>query len=206
MARTTRTRLDLKRQRERLARFRRFLPALKLRQQQLQLALQGVERQLAKAREGLARARARFAAYSAVLSDYAGVDVVALAEPAEVRLATVNIAGVAVPVLQEVSFQEATYSLFGTPPWVDRALQDLRQVNRERTEVEILERQRTLLRSELTRVVQRVNLFEKVKIPEAERLVRLIRVHLGDEMAAAVGRAKIAKGRLTNEAGSGGGS
>jgi vacuolar-type H+-ATPase subunit D/Vma8 len=49
------------------------------------------------------------------------------------------------------------------------------------------------------KVIQRVNLFEKIKIPEAREAVRRIRIHLGDEMTAAVGRAKIAKRKLEAE-------
>ena len=39
-------------------------------------------------------------------------------------------------------------------------------------------------------------MFEKVKIPEAREAIRVIRIKLGDEMTAAVGRAKIAKSQL----------
>jgi V/A-type H+-transporting ATPase subunit D len=41
-----------------------------------------------------------------------------------------------------------------------------------------------------------VNLFEKVKIPEAEETIRLIKIYLGDQMANAVGRSKIAKKKI----------
>jgi V/A-type H+/Na+-transporting ATPase subunit D len=53
-----------------------------------------------------------------------------------------------------------------------------------------------LLQGELSRVIQRVNLFEKIMIPKDRDAIRRIRIKLGDEMAAAVGRAKIAKGKL----------
>jgi hypothetical protein len=45
-----------------------------------------------------------------------------------------------------------------------------------------------------------VNLFEKVKIPEAQEAIRVIRIKLGDEMTAAVGRAKIAKYKIASAA------
>lgn len=196
MARLSLTRLELKRQRERLARFERFLPALRLRQQQLQLALANTDTPLQQARERLAAARMRFDAYRGVLDDLAGLDVVAVARPAEVRTSTVNVAGVVVPVLDEVVFEDVAYSLFGTPPWVDRALEDLRAMHRQEAAVHVLEEAHRQLRHELVRVLQRVNLFDKVKIPEARLAIQRIRVHLGDEMAAAVGRAKIAKGRI----------
>lgn len=192
------TRLGLKREREKLARYERFLPALKLRQQQLQLVLQKTTTALDAAGERLAAATAAFDAYRVVLGDLSGVDVIALAEP-EVRRGSENVAGVRLPTLEKVTFRDVTYSLFGTPPWVDRALTDLRTLNRHRSEVEVLEERRRLLQRELTRVVQRVNLFEKVKIPEARDAIHKIRIHLGDQMAAAVGRSKIAKARLASQ-------
>jgi V/A-type H+-transporting ATPase subunit D len=201
MARLSLTRLDLKRQRERLSRFERFLPALRLRQQQLQLAMVNTDTPLRQARERLGAAHARFDAYRAVLADRAGLDVVAAARPTEIRTRSANVAGVVVPVLDEVGFADVAYSLFGTPPWVDRALEDLRAVHREEAAVQVLEEAHRRLQQELVRVLQRVNLFEKVKIPEARHAIHRIRVHLGDEMAAAVGRAKIAKGRIAQRNG-----
>ena len=189
------TRLGLKREREKLARYERFLPALKLRQQQLQLVLQRTVAALEAEQERRDVARAAFDTYREVMGDLAGVDVVALAEP-DVTLGAENVAGVKMPTLEKVSFRDVSYSLFGTPPWLDRALLDLRSLNRHQAEVDVLEERRRVLRRELNRVVQRVNLFEKVKIPEARAAIHKIRIHLGDEMAAAVGRSKIAKARL----------
>jgi len=60
----------------------------------------------------------------------------------------------------------------------------------------VLERQEQLLQEELRTTTQRVNLFEKVKIPECEENIRQIQIYLGDQQTAAVGRAKIAKGKL----------
>jgi V/A-type H+-transporting ATPase subunit D len=79
---------------------------------------------------------------------------------------------------------------------VDRALADLRDLERRRAGLEILQRQHRLLGAELSKVVQRVNLFEKVMIPRSSEIIRVIRIYLGDQMTAAVGRAKIAKSKL----------
>ncbi|MFW5840545.1 MAG: V-type ATP synthase subunit D, partial [Planctomycetota bacterium] len=96
-----------------------------------------------------------------------------------------------------------TYSLFATPAWVDTALEDMRELNRRRAQVEVLDRQYELLEQELTKIIQRVNLFEKVMIPDAKEAIRKIRIKLGDEMTAAVGRAKIAKSKLAQTAAAG---
>lgn len=199
------TRPELKLQRDALARFERYLPMLKLKQQQLQLAMREVESQLAKALAELQAARDKFGSYQAVLRDRAGVDVEGLARPEEVKTSTTNIAGLSVPVLQQVRFGAVSYSLFGTPPWVDRALADLREVNEKQARADVLRRHVDLLRRELTKIIQRVNLFEKVKIPDSREAIRVIRISLGDEMTAGVGRAKIAKAKIEEAAAGDGG-
>jgi V/A-type H+/Na+-transporting ATPase subunit D len=52
------------------------------------------------------------------------------------------------------------------------------------------------LSEELRITNQRVNLFEKVKIPECSENIRRIRIYLGDQQASAVGRSKIAKKKI----------
>jgi len=196
MAKIKLTRPELKRQRDALDRFERYLPMLKLKQQQLQLMLREVAEKHREAQEAVDAAESEFRAYRAVLADLAGVNVRQLAEPAEIRKSTRNIAGVIIPIFEEAVFAPAAYSLFATPPWVDKALADLRQLSRLKARRDVLNRQYELLKDELTRIIQRVNLFEKVKIPQAREHIRRIRIHLGDEMTAAVGRAKIAKAKL----------
>jgi V/A-type H+-transporting ATPase subunit D len=190
------TRPELKRQRDALARFERYLPTLKLKQQQLQMTLREVRKELRQAEDAVRAAEERFDAYRRVLADRAGVDVEAAAEPEEVRTSTANVAGVRVPVFEEVTFATPTYSLFATPAWVDRALEDLRDRNRLRAQATVLRERFQRLDRELTKIMQRVNLFEKVKIPETRDNIRRIRIHLGDAMTAAVCRAKIAKEKL----------
>jgi len=193
------TRPELKRHRDALARFERYLPMLKLKQQQLQSTLRGIEHQRREAVAAADAAQAALARYEQVLADTAGLNVRALATPAEVVVSHRNIAGVAIPVFESARFTDAAYSLFATPSWVDRALADLKEVNRRRALADVLQQQYDLLSRELTKIVQRVNLFEKVKIPEAREAIRRIRIRLGDEMTAAVGRAKIAKGKLDED-------
>ena len=193
------TRPELKRYRDALTRFERYLPMLKLKQQQLQLTLREVSAEYRQAQADADAARAKFQPYSSVLADISGVNVRELARPAEVKTSSRNVAGVTVPVFESVTFPMALYSLFATPVWVDGTLADLREVNAHVARAEILQEQYDLLSKELTKIIQRVNLFEKVKIPECRENIRVIRIRLGDEMTAAVGRAKIAKSKLTTE-------
>ena len=63
-------------------------------------------------------------------------------------------------------------------------------------EIKIIENGIAVLRDELRITAQRVNLFEKVKIPEAMDAIRVIKIYLGDQMTNAVGRSKIAKKKI----------
>ena len=191
------TRPELKRQQDLLRRFTRFLPMLKLKQQQLQMIVRQTRAQLEAARTAFDAAETTFRPWAPVLRDRAGVDVADLVRPTRVRTGQANVAGLKVPVFEGVDFGPLAYSLFATPPWLDRAIEEMREIGRRQAEVEIMAQQLAMIEHELTRVVQRVNLFDKVKIPECKEAVRRIRIHLGDEMTAGVGRAKIAKSNLT---------
>ncbi len=198
------TRPELKKQRDTMTRFQRFLPMLKLKQQQLQLTMRQITKQREQALKDIAKAQDKFDRYVAVFGDISGVNVPEMAKCKEIKVSETNIAGVNIPVYEGIEFEDAKYSLFSTPAWVDAALVDLREVNACKARVEIFERQYQLLQKELNKIVQRVNLFEKVMIPEAKENIRKIRIKLSDEMAAAVGRAKIAKGKLTESESHGG--
>ena len=114
---------------------------------------------------------------------------------ADIRVSEGNIAGVNIPVLEAVDFTRQVPDLFESPLWVDDALAALENLTRLRVERTIMERQYQLLKEELRTTTQRVNLFEKVKIPECREHIRVIRIFLGDQQTAAVARAKIAKGK-----------
>lgn len=191
------TRPELKRYRDALGRFERYLPMLKLKQQQLQMAIRDSIKKRREAARAAQEARERVEPYQQVLADLAGVDITAMAKPNHVQVGTINVAGVNLPTFESCSFPKPSYSLFATPAWVDRTLLDLREISRRNIEATIIERQYTRLQQELTKISQRVNLFDKVKIPEAKEAIRVIQIKLGDEMTAGVGRAKIAKSKIS---------
>ena len=113
---------------------------------------------------------------------------------------TGNIAGVKIPVFKELEFKPIVYDLNAYPLWVDKGLSALRDVARYDALVRTLEQQVDLLGKELRTTTQRVNLFEKVKIPQAKENIRRIGIYLGDQQTSAVVRGKIAKKKLVREA------
>ena len=194
------TKNELKVQKDRLKQFQRYLPTLQLKKQQLQTVVMQVTAQL----EQVARERQ---AAVAGLDDWVAVFAENDSFPAEKRLETLvrprhvvcgeqNIAGVVVPVFQELSFEDIQYDVADYPLWVDTAAVRLREIARLDALEKTLRRQVELLEQELRSTAQRVNLFEKVKIPEAKENIRVIGIYLGDQQTSAVVRGKIAKKKL----------
>ena len=194
------TKNELKVQKDRLKQFQRYLPTLQLKKQQLQAVVMQVTAQL----EQVARQRQ---AAVAGLDDWVAVFAENDSFPAEKRLDALirprhvvcgeqNIAGVTVPVFQELSFEDIRYDVADYPLWVDTAAVRLREIARLDALEKTLRRQVELLERELRATAQRVNLFEKVKIPEAKENIRVIGIYLGDQQTSAVVRGKIAKKKL----------
>jgi V/A-type H+-transporting ATPase subunit D len=119
-----------------------------------------------------------------------------LVQPDKVIVTTENVAGVKLPAFKELTFKDISYDVDDYPLWVDTALIKLREIARLDALVSTLNKQVSLLEKELRSTSQRVNLFEKVKIPEAKENIRVIGVYLGDQQTAAVVRGKISKKKL----------
>jgi len=192
----------LKAQRDALTRFRRYLPTLLLKKQQLQLELRLLEGQIAAKRAEEEKARADLSVWVKLFSEPPAVS--SGAEPfdfspyikvIEIKRSSGNIAGVTIPLFENLRFEEAMPDLFETAAWVDGGIDLLRQLIRLRIERQVIEEQHRLLSDELRTTSQRVNLFEKVKIPECRENIRVIRIFMGDQQTAAVARSKIAKGK-----------
>jgi len=191
------TKNELKSQKDALRRFERYLPTLLLKKQQLQMVLRQVE---AKVRERTAERQLlidEIMSWVGVFGE--DVSLASYLSVSELVVHTGNIAGIDIPVFDEIHFKQVSYDLYATPLWVDRALERLKDLIRHDAEIRILRRQHELLDEELRITTQRVNLFEKVKIPETRENIKRIRIYLGDEQTAAVVRGKMAKNNITRE-------
>lgn len=191
---------SLKAQRDAKAKYEKFLPILQLKKMQLQIVLRQMEPLIEEKRKMLADTADRIRAWSRFLTDPV-VDIHDFLVIQEIVTETDNIAGVDVPEFKKVVFKEVPYSLFTTPIWLDTAVSALQRLLSIREELRVLLRKEDLIREELRTTTQRTNLFEKKMIPELKENIRRIRIFLGDEETAAVGRAKLAKAKIQqNEA------
>jgi len=173
--------------------FKQFLPVLQLKQEQLQIEELKLRRELAQRESRYDAARAAVESVVPLLAEELPVSVQDLVRARSIRLGEKSVAGVTVPTLEAVECDARELSHCGTPAWVTLSLKDLRELVRLHTELAVLKRQFDLVNKELRRATQKVNLFEKVLIPETKEGIRRIKIALGDEQVAAVGRGKIAK-------------
>ena len=195
MAKVKLTKTELKAQTDALKRFQRFLPMLQLKKQQLQSEIAGI---VAKAdavssreqavRKSLNRWIGLVATEEQLLSG--------LVKVKDVRTGSANIAGVTIPTFERIETDVKDVDLWSTPAWIDAAVEATTQILSLQCERAIYEEQRRLVTEELQQTSQRVNLFEKVKIPDCKEAIRVIKIALGDEQTAAVTRGKIAKSRV----------
>jgi V/A-type H+-transporting ATPase subunit D len=185
----------LKAQKDQIDIYERFLPSLDLKKTQLLIEVNRAEQMLRKAREQAAIDQHQVGSWVGLLS----------ATPLELSgLVTLvgwekrheSVAGVRVPVLGEIQFQVRPYTRLGSPLWIDALVESLQEAASQQLRVTILEERVDLMSQALKKVTQRINLFEKVLIPEAKENIRKIRLFISDAERTAVCRSKLAKAKL----------
>ena len=189
------TKNELKLQRDALKMFERYLPTLQLKKQQLQMEVRRFRDDYASLQEEIRRHEQEHKAQLALLARPEAKNFADYVRIQEFRTGERNIAGIDVPIFESLTFQPAEYDLFLTPPWFDDMLELLRNHLTLMLRHRLLDASLQLLEQELRTVTQRVNLFEKVKIPEARENIRRINIYIGDQDTNSVGRSKIAKAK-----------
>ena len=194
------TKNEQKVQKDLLKQYQRYLPTLQLKKQQLQQVIMTTRAELAQKEAERVQMIGNLDDWVAVFAENAIFDedksIDTLVQPETVICRDENIAGVTVPKFEELKFKDVEYDVDDYPLWVDTALVKLREIARLDALVSTLRKQEALLEKELRSTSQRVNLFEKVKIPEAKENIRVIGVYLGDQQTAAVVRGTISKKKL----------
>jgi V/A-type H+-transporting ATPase subunit D len=199
MARLALSKSSLSVQNRRLKTFERYLPSLDLKRRQLiaerakaARAIEATEAEIAELRrkveEGLP------------MGSSEEVNIENLVHIARVVLGEENVMGVRLPRVNEIELKRADYALLAKPEWVDGFAWRMEEMLQLRLRIQV-ERQRLILLDEAVRTItQRVNLFDKVLIPQTRGNIRRIQIFLADGERAAVVRAKIAKGKRAREA------
>lgn len=185
----------LKAQKDQIEVYERFLPSLELKKTQLLLEVNRAEQQLKQATEKATADQYRVSTWVELLSA-TPLELSGLVRLVGWETRHENLAGVRVPVLGDIQFQVRPYTRLGSPPWIDALVDSLQEVASQQLKIAILQERVQLISQALKKVTQRINLFEKVLIPEAKDNIRQIRLFISDSERAAVCRSKLAKAKL----------
>ena len=198
MAKLKLSKSALQQERNQLKLYQRTLPSLDLKRRQLTV-------ELAKARQALAAARLAVEELETNIGEQLpmlanpDITVKGLVEMTDFELGEENVVGVRLPVLERIHCTVADYSLLAKPAWVDVLVQRLRDAAEQRTQVLVAAERVRILEYQEKRVTQRVNLFDKILIPTAQKNIQRIQIFLGDAERAAVVRSKLAKAKQARQ-------
>ena len=189
---------SLQQQRDRLRLFERFLPSLELKRQQLTAEYKKAMQVLAEAQQGADQASRSLSALLPILGS-SSMKLSGLVRIRRIDIVEEDVLGLRLPTLRDVEFDTSDYSLLATPFWVDDLVTCLKEVATHRIRLQVYHERVARMQGAVRRVTQRVNLFEKVLIPNAQQNIARIQIFLSDVERAAVVTSKIAKGKRAVE-------
>ena len=114
----------------------------------------------------------------------------------DVDLGIKKIAGVRIPILQQIHFEIKPFSLFNQPVWYMDGILILEKLASIAIEREFYYAKMKLLDHARKKTTQKVNLYEKVQIPGYEEAVIKIKRFLEDEENLSKSSQKILKNRF----------
>jgi V/A-type H+-transporting ATPase subunit D len=198
MAKVSLSKSSLSQQTQQLKSYQQFLPSLDLKRKQLMGERARAEAERRRLDERLATARQQVAASLPMLSNEE-LDLAGLVQVKQFELGRENVVGTWLPTLQDIQVAVRAYGYLSKPHWLEPLIEALSASARLRIEAMVAERRAALLNAAVRTVTQRVNLFDKVLIPQTRANIKRIRIALSDAERSAVVRSKIAKKKRAAE-------
>ncbi len=118
----------------------------------------------------------------------------------DVRMSIKKIAGVRVPILEEVVYSTKPFSIYDSPKWFYDGFEQLKAIADVGIRQEFVRRKVDLLEYARKKTTQKVNLFEKVQIPGYQDAIRKIKRFMEDEENLSKSSQKIVKAKRQREA------
>lgn len=107
-----------------------------------------------------------------------------------------KIAGVKTPVLRNVKFEVKRYSAFSLSAWVPSGIELLKELAKLKICLQLARKKVEILEYARKKTTQKVNLYEKVQIPEYKEAIRKIKRFLEDDENLSKSSQKILKMKL----------
>lgn len=166
------------------------LPTLKNKETALRMEVTRIAGDLAGLKQTLHEMRLQMASMDQFWVEFP--DIVRI-EKTDIRIR--NIAGVKIPVLHDISFSATGFSLIHQRPWIPAGIEMVESVVRLKVEIEVVQREFDALNIARKKTTQKVNLYEKVQIPEYQDAIRKVKRYLEDKENLEKAAQKIVKVR-----------
>ncbi|MBR1929634.1 MAG: V-type ATP synthase subunit D [Paludibacteraceae bacterium] len=174
----------------------RALPTLKNKESALRLEVKKAKDEIEQLDK---RVEEQISAYNEMLALWGEFDT-SLLHVDDVKMSIKKIAGVRVPVLDEVVYSTKEFSIFSSPKWFADGFTQLKELAQAGIEQEFCREKLNLLEYARKKSTQKVNLFEKVQIPGYEDAIRKIKRFMEDEENLSKSSQKIVKSKREREA------
>ena len=171
----------------------RALPTLKAKETALRMEVK-------RAKDELKEAQLAFDAHKKVMLSYSDLwnefprDFLVVKD---VDLSFRKIAGVKIPLLEGVEFAITQKVLFGLPAWVGSGVAALKESAELSIKIDVAQKKVTVLEYARKKTTQKVNLYEKVQIPELNDALRKIKRFLEDQENLEKSSQKILKTKIS---------
>ncbi|MFG0286942.1 MAG: V-type ATP synthase subunit D [Rhodopirellula sp. JB044] len=185
---------SLQQQQQQLKLYEKLLPSLDLKRRQLTVEAQKAREEQRVAIEAAEALEMKIGEDLPMLADER-LDLTGLVKMDGYRVGEQNVVGTRLPILEQMHFVVADYSRMATPAWIDILVQRLKDAAEARVRSRIAGERVEILSHAVRRITQRVNLFDKVLIPDAKKNIQRIRIYLGDAERASVITSKLAKAK-----------
>lgn len=176
--------------RRQLAIREKALPTLKSKEAALRLEVRKIMLELANIKEELEALMSKGHKYNAFWSEFPSI-----VKVDKVNFYIKNIAGVKVPIFEGINYKLEAVSLFNMPSWVRAGIDMFKRVMTLEIRMDITERRLEALAYARKKTTQKVNLYEKIQIPEYSTAIIKIKRYMEDEENLSKSSQKIVKER-----------
>ena len=167
----------------------RTLPIIKNKESALRMEVKRCKEEAAGLEDRLEQEIQAYEAMFALWNEFDS----SLVKVKDVHLGVKKIAGVRVPILENVDFDIRPFSLFASPKWYSDGIHLLKMLAQTAIEREFMLAKLNLLEHARKKTTQKVNLFVKVQIPGYQDALRKIKRFMEDEENLSKSSQKILK-------------
>ncbi|HBH23314.1 MAG TPA: V-type ATP synthase subunit D [Cytophagales bacterium] len=168
------------------------LPTLKSKETALRLEVRNIKQLLAEVKDKREKQIKKMAAFGSLWQEFGN-----LIRIAEVKTVIRNIAGVKVPDIDKITFEESDITLFEQPAWIPSGKDMMKSLLEIEVQLQLVKHQFDILTTARKKTTQKVNLYEKVQIPAYREGIRKIKRYLEDQENLSKAAQKIIKNRTS---------